>query len=239
MTIAISWKRWLWGLAAVALLLFAGSCEPAWAQATIEVSTADLTGRPLAGRRVTLTPQFEQAVRDDVLVNVDAVAQITSTNGRAWFSNAVAGVYLIQIAGVPGTGYEITAPTNSGVFAATTLLTTNNSVVMGAGVQAVTQVRSSDGSVLISPASGIGSVDLTVVGGGGGGSTLAWSGASNGTNYHLVVTLVDGVPMVDLREGSGSGWDPLPWAGTSNGTNYRLVSRLVDGVVLVDLAVAN
>lgn len=127
-----AYRKWCVGVLVqflvVALLIVLACCafgaEPTGA--IVGVDTEGLTGKKLAKRRVTLTPEFREAVRGTVLVSVEDEAINTDAAGQCFFSNTIAGPYRLTIAGTPGTTYPLMVPTNREFFWAAALRRTSN-----------------------------------------------------------------------------------------------------------------
>jgi hypothetical protein len=152
----------LWRL--VALLCLAAPLHAA----DVLFDLSDWKLAAITNRSVLITPAAVQGVSGRI-VAMDRLARTTGTNGTFWISNMVAGIYQADIQAPPSlTRLTLNIPDTNGPIRAADYTTNQVSPTSGF----VTRVRNVDGSVSIVPASGVGDVVISAIGGGGGeGST--------------------------------------------------------------------
>lgn len=97
----------------------------------VKVNSRNFTSEPTQKRRVTMTlTTAGPVVQSPWLIAGDSVAQTTDTNGICYFSNAIAGIYRLDIAGSPGRSFPMAladATNYAAVVDAANLINSTNS----------------------------------------------------------------------------------------------------------------
>lgn len=97
--------------------------------ADLRVSTADCLQRAVTNRVAILSPIALTGMPTNALPVLDPRRATTDTAGVCWFSNAVAGLYRLDLVAVPPTSFRVLIPDQSGTVQAheirTTMSTTN------------------------------------------------------------------------------------------------------------------
>lgn len=190
--------------------------------------------------RVTFIPvpqYFPQAFGTKTILPVTVSATLTNGAMRVWL---VGGPYRVEWGSFSAPQRIIVPPNDTNTFEfnycaslATNLpsFTWTNTAWQ---LPASALIKKGPGVSIVTNNPGRPTESLTVSAVGTNG-ILPWVGESDGQAYHLVVRLVDGVPLPDILEGPGTSTDPLPWSGPDDGFLYRMVVRQVNGVRLMDL----
>jgi hypothetical protein len=138
--------------------LLAGSCGRA---ADVLFNFGDYTSTPQQLKRFTLYPVQVSLTNNSQLITRDRIVAATGTNGSMTVSNVMGGGYRSELAGtsIVTTNFFFFPTTNGLLNAKDYLANLTNGNSLSTYVQ---QITSLNGSVVVSPGTGIGVVDLAV-----------------------------------------------------------------------------